>query len=133
MTSLLLVLYKRPGEDLREVEEQAFDAAKRCVQSENLLFIYVMTTVGVSFRVWVYEKGGDGLAPCHGEATEGDWTQYVDADSERAWVLSRCLAVRDGEGGSRWMKMGMPGTEVGIEVDMALLERCSLRRSAGRP
>jgi hypothetical protein len=65
--------------------------AKRCVKADNNLFIYTMTTVGVSFRVWFYEKGGKSLRPFHGEPKGGDWSQYVDADSEHAWVLPRCI------------------------------------------
>ncbi|KAI0520871.1 hypothetical protein F5B22DRAFT_55083 [Xylaria bambusicola] len=91
MSALLWVECKRPGGSLREVEEQALDAAKRCVEADNLAFIYTMTTVGVSFRVWFYEEGRSGLVPFHGESTFADGSQYVDADSDNAWVLPRCL------------------------------------------
>lgn len=75
---------KRPSGSLRDVEDQAIDAAKRCIESENLLFIYMTTTVGVSFRIWFYERGAESLTPFHGKATNADRTQYIDADSDNA-------------------------------------------------
>lgn len=71
---------------LREVEDQALDATKRCIESDTLLF-YTMTTAGVSFRVWFYERGAVSLTPFQGKATFADRTQYIDAGSENAWVL----------------------------------------------
>jgi hypothetical protein len=49
-TVILWVECKRPSRSIREVETQALDAALRCIATDNLLFIYAMTTVGVSFR-----------------------------------------------------------------------------------
>ncbi|QLI70825.1 uncharacterized protein G6M90_00g070690 [Metarhizium brunneum] len=77
MSALLWVECKRPGGSLREVEKQALDA-------DNLSFPYTMTTVGVSFRMPFYQRGGRHLTPFHGEATSADRTQYVDADSQNA-------------------------------------------------
>ncbi|KJZ72248.1 hypothetical protein HIM_08390 [Hirsutella minnesotensis 3608] len=93
MSALLWVECKRPSGSLREVENQALDAARRCIESDNLLFIYTMTTVGVSFRVWFYERGAASLTPFHGKATFADRTEYVDANSDNAWVLPQCLLM----------------------------------------
>ena len=35
MTSMLLVECKRPGGSISEVEEQALDAAKRCIEADR--------------------------------------------------------------------------------------------------
>ncbi|CRK04716.1 hypothetical protein BN1723_017137, partial [Verticillium longisporum] len=93
MSALLWVECKRPGGSVREVEEQALDAAKRCVDMDDLLFIYTMTTVGVSFRVWFYEKTANELRAFHGQSSFADRSQYIDADSEDAWVLPLCLEM----------------------------------------
>ncbi|OAQ59783.1 hypothetical protein VFPFJ_11559 [Purpureocillium lilacinum] len=91
MSALLWMECKRPSGSIRDVELQALDAAKRCIEADNLLFIYTMTTVGLSFRVWFYEADAVALTPFHGEATFADRTQYIDAASENAWVLPQCL------------------------------------------
>ncbi|SPO03633.1 uncharacterized protein DNG_06316 [Cephalotrichum gorgonifer] len=54
---------KGPAGSIQEVERQALDAAKRYIQAEDNLFIYAMTTIGVSFRFWYYEK----------QPADGDW------------------------------------------------------------
>lgn len=90
---MLRVECKRPGGSIQEVEAQALDAAQRCTQAEDNLFIYTMTTVGVSFRVWFYEKEGSALIPLHGDPTNADWPQYIDADSGHAWVLPSCMEM----------------------------------------
>ena len=58
MSAMLWVECKRPSGSAKEVEYQALDAAKRCIEADKLLLIYTMTTVGVFFRIWFYERGG---------------------------------------------------------------------------
>ncbi|KAL8337117.1 hypothetical protein RB601_008568 [Gaeumannomyces tritici] len=93
MTALLWVECKRPGGSISEVEKQALDAAKRYLEASNSLFIYAMTTVGVSFRLWLYDKGEVALGALHGAPRSGDSSQYVDADSEHASILPRCVGL----------------------------------------
>lgn len=53
-----------------------------------------MTTVGTSFRIWFYEKGGKkALRPFHGDPAVGDGSQYIDAKSSAAEVLPRCIGM----------------------------------------
>jgi hypothetical protein len=93
MTAILWVEFKQPGGSIQEVEAQALDAAQRYIQTEDSLFIYTMTIVGVSFRVWFYKKEGSTLIPLHGDPTNADGSQYIDADSEHAWVLPSCIEM----------------------------------------
>lgn len=70
-TAMLWVECKQPSGSIPEVEAQALDVAKACIKADDISFMYAMTTVGLSFRVWFYQKGGSALIPCHGEPTNG--------------------------------------------------------------
>lgn len=54
---------KRPSESGkearsgREAEKQVQDLARRCIEKEGLLWIYAMTSVGTTFRLWRVDKG----------------------------------------------------------------------------
>ncbi|KAG7428851.1 hypothetical protein Forpi1262_v009371 [Fusarium oxysporum f. sp. raphani] len=90
LSAVLWVEFKRPSGNVRQVEFQALDAAKRCIRANNLESVYVMTTVGVSFRVWtVYESDLQSLVPFHGGPADATRSQYVDADSYEAEALTR--------------------------------------------
>ncbi len=52
LSALLWVECKRPSGGVQEVEDQALDAAGRCIDKDNLMWIWAMTTTGTSFRLW---------------------------------------------------------------------------------
>ncbi|KAF5020170.1 hypothetical protein F66182_7810 [Fusarium sp. NRRL 66182] len=99
LSALLWIECKRPGGSVQEVEDQALDAAKRCIQRDGLLWIWAMTTIGVSFRMWYIGAGGLKLVPMHGLAVEADKSQYVDADSPGASVFLQAIQC---------IKLGVP-------------------------
>ncbi|KAM0554151.1 hypothetical protein ACHAPJ_006950 [Fusarium lateritium] len=87
LSALLWVECKRPSGSVQEVEDQALDAARRCIQKDNLMWIWAMTTVGVSFRMWFVDARVRQLVPMHGTATQADKRQYIDADSPASSVF----------------------------------------------
>ncbi|CAG7565725.1 unnamed protein product [Fusarium equiseti] len=87
LSALLWVECKRPSGSVQEVEDQALDAARRCIQRDNLMWIWAMTTVGVSFRMWFVDARVFQLEPMHGTAVQADRRQYIDADSPAASVF----------------------------------------------
>ncbi|KAG4275850.1 hypothetical protein FPRO04_14315 [Fusarium proliferatum] len=87
LSALLWVECKRPSGSVQEVEDQALDAARRCIQRDGLMWIWAMTTVGVSFRIWFIEARVGQLVPMHGTAVEADRRQYIDANSPAASVF----------------------------------------------
>ncbi|KAL9084619.1 MAG: hypothetical protein Q9165_007974 [Trypethelium subeluteriae] len=89
--ALLWVECKRPKMAPREVEFQGLDAAVRHIEADGLMFIYVMTTIGVSFRTWIVKKDTKTLVPLHGNPEYGDKDEYVDADSAGAHVLMQTV------------------------------------------
>jgi hypothetical protein len=93
LSAMLWVECKPPTGNVPEVEHQALDAALRCIATDDLLWIYAVTTVGVSFRSWFVEKGREELVALHGTALIADRAQYIDAHSEDAWVLQRTIEL----------------------------------------
>ncbi len=93
LSAMLWVECESPRGSARDAENQALDAAIRCIQADNLLWIYAMTTVGVTFRAWFMEKRGNKLFPLHGTEVTGDRSQYIDADSEDASILRDCIEL----------------------------------------
>lgn len=91
LSALLWVEFKRHTGDEKEVEKQALDAAKRCIQKDNLLWIWAMTTVGVSFRMWFISRKNLKLEPMHGTAINSERSQYINADSDDAIVFSEAV------------------------------------------
>lgn len=87
LSAMLWVECKRPSGSVRQVESQALDAAVRCVTRDNLQYVYVMTTVGVSFRAWVVYENERELQPFHGDLAVATRSQYINADSSEAGVL----------------------------------------------
>jgi hypothetical protein len=88
LSAVLWVEAKRPTGSVRQVEGQALDAAMRCIKRDGLEFVYVMTTVGLSFRAWKVYDEVPALQPEHGTPVEADRMQYINADSDEARVLS---------------------------------------------
>jgi hypothetical protein len=78
---------KRPGVGSREVERQAQDVCQRCIINENLLFIYAMTTIGLSFRLWRVDKNDMQLRPFTIEGFDVP-DRYIQADSDDAWIMN---------------------------------------------
>ncbi|EXL93509.1 hypothetical protein NOF04DRAFT_13803 [Fusarium oxysporum II5] len=90
LSAVLWIEFKRPSGSVRQVEFQALDAAKRCIRTSNLESVYVMTTVGVSFRCWtVYGSDLLSLVPFNGGPADATRSQYIDADSYEAETLTR--------------------------------------------
>ncbi|KAG5766484.1 hypothetical protein H9Q69_011498 [Fusarium xylarioides] len=97
LSALLWVECKRPSGSVQEVEDQALDAARRCIRSDNLMWIWAMTTIGVSFRMWFVDAGGYQLEPMHGTAVRADKGQYIDADSPASSVFPDAIQrIKDG-------------------------------------
>lgn len=87
LSAILWVEFKRPSGSVGQVESQALDAAVRCISRENLQYVYVMTTVGVSFRAWTVTEEDQVLEPFHGDLADGTRLQYINADSNDAQIL----------------------------------------------
>ncbi|KAK2773499.1 hypothetical protein CKAH01_13539 [Colletotrichum kahawae] len=81
MYSMLWIEFKRKKGSVAEVEGQALDAAKRVFQQEALERVFIMTTIGVAFRMWEVEwnERGVQLVPMDGSNTAGTKTLYIDA------------------------------------------------------
>lgn len=91
LSALHWIECQSPTSSLAEVETQALDAAQRCIKADGLMFIYVTTTVGVSFRSWIVQDGDSVLEPLHGTAVTADRSQYIGADTEFAHELTRTI------------------------------------------
>ena len=91
LSALLWVEMKRPTGNIGQVERQALDAALRCLKKDGLIWIYVMTTIGVSFRAWFVERDRPELQPLNGNAAIADWGQYIDIDTDNAIVLNNVV------------------------------------------
>lgn len=111
--ALLWVRCRRPSCSIAEAERQVLDAAMRCIATDNLRWIYGITTVGVSFRSWFVEREINKLVPIHGTAVSADRTQYIDADSEDAWVLARTIALVKGTNPPKYAPV-LPGQSVSL-------------------
>ncbi|KAF5655788.1 hypothetical protein FCIRC_13845 [Fusarium circinatum] len=97
LSALLWIECKRPSGSVQEVEDQALDAARRCIRKDNLMWIWAMTTIGVSFRMWFVDAGGYQLEPMHGTAVRADKRQYIDADSPASSVFPDAIQrIKDG-------------------------------------
>lgn len=81
-----------PTASIGEVETQALDAALYYMMSNNLAWIYVITTFGVSFRTWIVESGADILRPLYVVMGRGDGQQYINADTEDAHELTKTIS-----------------------------------------
>lgn len=93
LSALLWVDCKRPSGDVREAELQALDSAVRCIEANNLRWIFTVTTVGVAFRMWSVRRNENRLIPHHGDARNAELAQYIDADSEWAWLLPEFIGM----------------------------------------
>ena len=89
--ALLWIECKRPTGSVQEVETQALDAALRCIAADSLLWIYAITTIGVSFRTWLVDRDTTALQPLHGTAVLADRRQYVGADTDGAYELTKTI------------------------------------------
>lgn len=91
LSALFWVEFKRHTGSVKEVEMQALDGAKRCIQKDNLMWIWAMTTIGVSFRMWFVSRQNLELEPMHVAATKADKAQYINADSNDAIVFPEAV------------------------------------------
>ncbi|KAK7425946.1 hypothetical protein QQZ08_007528 [Neonectria magnoliae] len=102
LSGVLCVRCKHPSLSVRDVEQQALDAAQTCMQRDGLQWIWAMTTVGVSFRMWYIDEGGVQVVPVSVPAPvakDGESGQYIDADSSDASVFSDAV---------QRIKLGLP-------------------------
>ena len=91
-TAMIWVECKRPSGSIREVELQALDAAQRYMRASPMERIFVTTTVGVKFRNWVLTSGNpDQLDPLHGTLVFADRHQYIHADTDAAFELTKMI------------------------------------------
>jgi len=93
MPVLLVVCEQPPTGSVREVEDQALEAALHCISIDNLLRIYAITSIGVSFRTWLMNKKSTSLIPLHGTAGMGSSQEYIDADSDHAYELTKVVEL----------------------------------------
>lgn len=87
MTPLLWVECRVRGGTVESLERQAVESAKSCLETSGLPSVFVLTAVGVSFRVWLYEDGADQLTSLYGSPSVANLGQYIDVDSEKADLL----------------------------------------------
>ena len=59
--------------------------------TDNLLFIYAMTTIGVSFRTLFVESVSKSLQPFHGTAEVADRRQCINADTDGTYELTKTI------------------------------------------
>ncbi|OAA73964.1 hypothetical protein ISF_00865 [Cordyceps fumosorosea ARSEF 2679] len=81
---------KRPKGSARAAEDQALDAAIRCIDREKLIYIYTLTTVGTTFRVWEVTRRDRKPRPFTPETTTGTPftpSGFVDVDSGLGYSL----------------------------------------------
>ncbi len=77
---------KRPDGSASEVEKQVFSVAKLAIQADNLTGVYVVTTIGTSFRMWFLSSKERRLMALHG-TNAGSLHGYIDIDSDVAYEL----------------------------------------------
>ncbi|KAK8928114.1 hypothetical protein VCV18_004607 [Metarhizium anisopliae] len=87
MTPLLWLECRVRGGTVESLERQAVESAKSCLETSGLPSVFVLTVVGVSFRVWLYEDGADQLTSLYGSPSVANLGQYIDVDSEKADLL----------------------------------------------
>ncbi|EPE28251.1 hypothetical protein GLAREA_09371 [Glarea lozoyensis ATCC 20868] len=93
LTNVILAECHRPAESLHDVEKRALDVALGFIEAEDLAWIYVVTTIRVSFRVWVLYACSDVLDPMDRLEGRGDRELYEDADSKDASVLTKAVGM----------------------------------------
>lgn len=98
LSAMLWIEFKHPTGNVKQVEAQALDVAGRCIRTNSLQFVYVMTTVGVSFRVWTvraFDQLSDQLSliPFNGGPADAARSQYIDANSPGAEALTRFVGT----------------------------------------
>ncbi|KAK7417480.1 hypothetical protein QQX98_004600 [Neonectria punicea] len=99
LSDVRCVRCKHPSFSVRDVEQQALDAAQTSMRKDGLQWIWAMATVGVSFRVWYIDEGGVQAVPVSVPAKDGESGQYIDAGSSDASVFSDAV---------QRIKLGLP-------------------------
>jgi hypothetical protein len=92
-TNVVWIDCNRPTESFVDMETRALGVASRYVEGECLSWIYVVTTIGVEFRVWILYAGNDVLDPLEGPGVRGNRESYVDANSMDAYDLTNTIAM----------------------------------------
>ncbi|KAH7230473.1 uncharacterized protein BKA55DRAFT_582919 [Fusarium redolens] len=83
LTPVLFTHSKWVSEDIGQYEEQVVKAALTYMARGNLQRVHALTTVGLSFQVWVVNREKEELEPFK------DSEKYIDADCEEADILVR--------------------------------------------
>ncbi|KAJ9413618.1 hypothetical protein QL093DRAFT_1107882 [Fusarium oxysporum] len=73
LSPILLVEVKRKKGSMTDVEEQGLDAAEKAIDSLNLTGIYVLTAIGLTYRVWYVDRQRQELNPLHGSTERAKW------------------------------------------------------------
>ncbi|EFY84967.1 hypothetical protein J3459_016531 [Metarhizium acridum] len=87
MTPLLWVECRVRGGTVEALERQAVESAKSCLERSGLPSLFVLTVVGVSFRVWLYEEDAEQLTSLYGSSNVANSGQYIDVDADKADLL----------------------------------------------
>ncbi|KAK2591725.1 hypothetical protein QQS21_010579 [Conoideocrella luteorostrata] len=96
MPTVLWMECQLPGDTVQDVETKALAGAKRTVESDDLDYVCVITTMSISFRVWVYKLGDAHLTALYGSDGGGDLEQYIDAGSETSDVgIALCSMIQE--------------------------------------
>ncbi|KAF5024837.1 hypothetical protein F66182_3076 [Fusarium sp. NRRL 66182] len=88
---LLWVELKSLSGSIGQVESEARDAVEKYMEQHGVKHVYVITTIGVSFRAWVVTEDR-GLQPFHGGPAHGSESDYITADSNDARALETFIA-----------------------------------------
>lgn len=85
LSSMMIIEAKRQGTpQLTQLEAQALGYALAAIDAENLEAIYVMTTWGTTFRLWMVDRNYRELYPLHGNNPSGFREDYIDVDSQES-------------------------------------------------
>ncbi|KAF9772909.1 hypothetical protein IL306_009345, partial [Fusarium sp. DS 682] len=73
LSPVLLVEVKRKKGSMSEVQDQGLDAAEKAIDSLNLTGMFVITTIGLNYRVWYVSREDTQLQPLHGSIEKARW------------------------------------------------------------
>ena len=96
--TVLFCEVKRKGVgELRAVEDQGLDAAKRYILAQKVSGAYVMTAWGTTARLWFVSAERMILEPMFGKPEMAARAEYIEAHSTNARLIPDAFAqIRDG-------------------------------------
>ncbi|EQL00948.1 hypothetical protein G6O67_007126 [Ophiocordyceps sinensis] len=94
--TLMFQEVKRKGTgELKKVEDQLRNGARRYLEKSGEEFVYGMTSWGTKARVWIIARSGNHYRMRHlyfGSDREADRSSYVDANDDYAYYISCFIA-----------------------------------------